>query len=63
MAYEIYSLGDGRDEVRITTGHIMHIARTDGGKWTVEEDAEHREFSSRGAALDRARDLAGDVDG
>lgn len=41
----------------------MHPALTKSGKWAVEEDAERREFDSRGQALDRARDLAGDVDG
>jgi hypothetical protein len=62
MAYEVHNLGNGREEIRCTSGRTCHITRHDDGTWTVDEDRHHRVFPQREDALDCAREIAGDPD-
>jgi hypothetical protein len=61
MAYDAFDLGNGREEIRCTSGNITHIVYN-SGKWMVEEDEEHRAFKNHGQALDLAREIAEDPD-
>lgn len=63
VAFEVFDLGNGREEIRVTSsGRMCHIARHEDRTWTVDEDESHRVFPQRGDALDCARELAGDPD-
>ena len=62
MAYEVLDLGDGRLAIRVTFGRTCHVVQNDDRTWSVLEDDGHRVFPSYGAALDCAREIAGDPD-
>ena len=62
MAYETIQLPDGRVQVRCTSGRIAHLRERPDGTWIVEEDEQKKVFYNRGAALDCAREIAGDPD-
>ena len=61
MAYQIFDLGGGVEEIRCTSGSSAHI-RKQVEIWTVDEDDRKERFPNRGAALDRAREIARDPD-
>jgi hypothetical protein len=61
VAYEVHDFGNGRYEIRASSGRSCHIVRREDG-WTVDEDHHHGVFPSFAAALDCARELAGDPD-
>jgi hypothetical protein len=44
VAYEVLTLGNGREEIRCTSGRIGHIVRRDDGTWVVDEDECLRVF-------------------
>jgi hypothetical protein len=46
----------------VTFDRTTHIVQNDDGTWTVVEDEANRIFASYCAALDCARELAGDPD-
>ena len=60
MAYDLF-FADGVVIVRCTSGKDSHMRKTADG-WLVDEDPNQRLFQTRGAALDRARELAEDPD-
>jgi hypothetical protein len=62
MPYEFFDLGNGRQGVRVTFSRTSNIVQNDDGTWTVVEDEANRVFASYCAALDCARELAGDPD-
>jgi hypothetical protein len=62
MAYEVHDMGNGREEIRASSGRRCHILRHDDGTWTVAEDEHGRIFPTRNDALDCAREIAGDPD-
>lgn len=62
MAYQLFVLPGGREEIRCTSGRNTHIVRNLDGSWSVEEDERKRIFANRGEALDCAREIAGDPD-
>jgi hypothetical protein len=62
MAYEILNLGHGRQAIRVPSGRTCQIVQQPDGTWTVIEDDAHRVFTSYGAALSCAREIAGDPD-
>jgi hypothetical protein len=63
MAYQVFRLGDGREEVRCAPGEIVHIGFISAvGEWFVEEDPDRRMFHVYGDALDRARNVGKDPD-
>jgi len=59
MAYQIFALENDVLEIRCTHG-ITHM-RKQRETWTVDEDDRKECFPNRGAALDRAREIAGDL--
>jgi hypothetical protein len=62
MAYEVHDFGNGRYEIRASSGRMTHILRSADGTWTVDEDEHDRVFPSFADALDCAREIAGDPD-
>ena len=62
MAYEILDLGKGKHAIRVTFGRVCHVVENGDRTWTVVEDDAKRVFGSYGAALDCAREIAGDPD-
>ena len=62
MAYQLFVLPDGREEIRCTSGGSTHIVRNPYGCWAVEEDEQKRIFANHGEALDCAREIAEDPD-
>jgi hypothetical protein len=60
VAYQVHDFGNGRYEIRATSGRMTHILRSADSTWTVDEDEHDRVFPSFGDALDCARELAGD---
>ena len=62
MAYQESYLGNGMEAIRCTSGRTCHIVKHDDGTWIVLEDKQLRVFPNRGAALDCAREIAGDPD-
>jgi hypothetical protein len=60
--YEVQDLGNGRYKIRATSGRNSHIVQHQDGTWTVDEDDHHRVFPTFAAALDCAREFAGDPD-
>ena len=62
MVYEVLNLGDGRQAIRVTFSRTSHIVQNDDGTWAVVEDEANRVFPSYNAALNCARELAGDPD-
>jgi hypothetical protein len=62
MAYLVHDLGNGKQVIGVKHGRICHITRRDDGTWTVDEDEHHRVFPQYDAALDCAREIAGDPD-
>ena len=62
MAYEVHDFGNGRYEIRTSSGRIAHILRHVSGTWSVREDDHQRVFPSFDDVLDCARELAGDPD-
>jgi hypothetical protein len=62
VAYEVHDLGNGKYEIRTTSGRTCHIVRHHNDGWTVDEDNAGRTFPSFDDALDCAREIAGDPD-
>jgi hypothetical protein len=62
MSYELLDLGNGRQALRVTFDRTTHIVQNDDATWAVVEDEANRAFASYCAALDCARELAGDPD-
>jgi hypothetical protein len=52
MAYQLFVLPDGREEIRCTSGRNTHIVRNLDGSWAVQEDEQKRIFANHGEALD-----------
>jgi hypothetical protein len=62
VGYQEFDLGNWIVAILCTSGRTCHIVKHDDGTWTVLEDEQLRTFPNRGAALDCAREIAGDPD-
>ena len=62
MPYEFLDLGNGRPAIRVSFGRTSHIVQNDDDTWAVVEDEARQVFPSYSAALDCAREIAGDPD-
>jgi hypothetical protein len=62
VAFQEFYRGNGIEAIVSTSGRTSHIVKHHDGTWTVFEDDHHRVFPYRLAALDCARELAGDRD-
>ena len=62
MAFQEFYRGNGIEAIVSTSGRTSHIVKHHDETWTVLEDERHRGLSVSLAALDCARELAGDPD-